>query len=293
VGSVRPDEESGATIYGASGPAFEEEIPAIIPPSDAAEQEDRLESVCELLRSARYPYSPINGCVTLVPFAVAGASSQEIEELAKAINTDLLTLHHTLQVRYPVTAIFTGMDEEPGFRELMRRVGPEGCAANRFGMGYDLRSPASTSEIGGFAGHVCGVFEDWVYGLFREDQVLKRPGNSYLFSLLCRIRSSFKDRLSELLSQGFGYNDRLKPEEAPFLFSGCYFVASGSTRDHRAFIQGIAEKLDGEQDRMEWNREALTAARRARRLGMFAVIMIGVLAVHLVVMAILHPPWGH
>jgi hypothetical protein len=292
-GPFRPEAPTGSSSVVARGAAFDEESLAIMPPSDAAEQEDRLESVCELLRSARYPYSPINGCVMLVPFAVAGANPQEIEELAKAINTDLLTLHATLQVRYPVTAIFTGMEEEPGFHELMRRVGPERCAANRFGLGYDLRSPASTSEIGSFAAHVCGVFEDWVYGLFREDQVLKRPGNSYLFSLLCRIRSSFKDRLSELLSQGFGYSDRLKPEDAPFLFSGCYFVASGGTRDQRAFIQGIAEKLDGEQDRMEWSRQAIAADRRARRLGVFAVIVIGILAVHLVVMAILHPPWGH
>ncbi len=292
AGARPSNEDSSATLYGNRSPAFEEESPAIIPPSDAAEQEDRLQAVCELLRTARYPYSPINGCIMLVPFGVASATSQEIEELSKAINTDLVTMHNTLQVCYPVTAIFTGMDEEPGFRELMRRVGPEGCATNRFGMGYDLRSPASSGEIGNFAGHVCGVFEDWVYGLFREDQVLKRPGNSYLFSLLCRIRSSFKDRLSELLSQGFGYNDRLKPEEAPFLFSGCYFVASGNARDHRAFIQGIAEKLDGEQDRMEWSAPAIAADRRARRLGIFAVVMIALLAIHLIAMAIMHPPWG-
>lgn len=272
--------------------APEAESLAIIQPSDAAEQEDRLESVCEMLRHARYPFSPINGCITLIPFAASEANQQEIDELAKAINSDLSTVHRTLRVRYPVTAIFTGMEEEPGFRELMRRVGPERCAVNRFGLGYDLRSPASSSEIGTFAAHVCGVFEDWVYGLFREDQVLKRPGNSFLFSLLCRIRSSFKDRLAELLSQGFGYNDRLKPEDAPFLFSGCYFVASGRTEDHRAFIQGISEKLEGEQDRLEWSRPALVAARRARRLAVFAFVMIAVLAVHLVLMVFLHPPGG-
>jgi type VI protein secretion system component VasK len=272
--------------------SYDEESLAIIQPSDAAEQEDRLESVCELLRIARYPYSPINGCITLVPFAAASASPQEIEELAKAVNTDLQTLYTTLQVRYPVTAIFTGLEGESGFRELMRRVGPERCAANRFGMGYDLRSPASSSEIGTFAAHVCGVFEDWVYGLFREDQVLKRPGNSYLFSLLCRIRSSFKDRLSALLTQGFGYNDRLKPEDAPFLFSGCYFVASGATHDQRAFIQGIAEKLDGEQDRLEWNRQALSRDRRARRLVVVAFAMIGILTALLITMIVVRPPWS-
>jgi hypothetical protein len=290
-GAVRSEAKSGAAAAVAYSPAPEEERLAIIQPSDAAEQEDRLESVCELLRTARYPYSPINGCVALVPFAAAEANQQEIEELAKAVSADLQTLHATLQVRYPVTAIFTGMEEESGFRELMRRVGPERCAVNRFGMGYDLRSPASAAEIRTFAAHVCGVFEDWVYGLFREDQVLKRPGNTYLFALLCRIRSSFKDRLSEILSEGFGYSDRLKPEDAPFLFSGCYFVASGGSSDQRAFIQGIGEKLDGEQDRLEWSRKAVVADRRARRLAVIALAMIVVLAAHLAVMVFLHPPW--
>jgi hypothetical protein len=292
--TVRSPAKSGASAAVArSTAAPEEESLAIIQPSDAAEQEDRLESVCELLRAARYPYSPINGCVALVPFSAAGANPQEIEELAKAVSADLQTLHTTLQVRYPVTAIFTGMEEEPGFRELMRRVGPERCAVNRFGMGYDLRSPASAAELGTFAAHVCGVFEDWVYGLFREDQVLKRPGNSYLFALLCRVRSSFKDRLSEILSEGFGYSDRLKPEDAPFLFSGCYFVASGGSSDQRAFIQGIAEKLDGEQDRLEWSRQAVASDRRARRLALFALALIVILTGHLAVMFFLHPPWGH
>ena len=265
---------------------------AIIQPSDAAEQEDRLEAVCDLLRAARYPYSPINGCITLIPFAAARIEMQEVEEMAKAINGDLQTLYKTLRVRYPVTAIFTGMEAEPGFRELMRRVGPDRCAANRFGMGYDLRSPASSSEIGTFAAHVCGVFEDWVYGLFREDQALKRPGNASLFTLLCRVRSNFKDRLTILLSQGFGYSDRLDPDAIAFLFSGCYFVASGTSNDKRAFIQGISEKLDGQQDQLEWSQEAIRSARNLRRLTTFALTMIGVLTILLGYMIIAHPLWS-
>ena len=266
---------------------------AIIQPSDIAEQVDRLEAVCELLWAARYPYSPINSCITLIPFSAAGAGEQEIEEMAKAIKSDLQTLYKMLRVRYPVFAIFTGMEAEPGFRELMRRVGPERCAMNRFGMGYDLRSPASAGEIGSFAAHVCGVFEEWVYGLFREDQALKRPGNSSLFSLLCRVRSNFKDRLSILLSQGFGYSDRLDPDEVPYLFSGCYFVASGASRDKQAFIRGISEKLDGEQDRLEWSRAAIRQARRTQRLATGAIAMVGVLTILLISLLIFHPIWGH
>ncbi len=282
---------SEASLVPSISSATREQPLAIIQPSDAAEQEDRLEAVCELLWAARYPYSPINGCITLIPFAAAGIEMQEVEEMAKAINSDLQTLHKTLRVRYPVTAIFTGMEAEPGFRELMRRVGPERCATKRFGMGYDLRSPASSSEIGTFAAHVCGVFEDWVYGLFREDQALKRPGNASLFSLLCRVRSDFKDRLMVLLSQGFGYSDRLDPDSIAYLFSGCYFVASGSSGDKRAFIQGISEKLDGQQDQLEWSREAIQSARNLRRLAVFAMTMIGALSVLLGYMLIAHPFW--
>jgi hypothetical protein len=266
-------------------PAVAQEQPlAIIPPSDAAEQEDRLEAVGELLWNARYPYSPINGCITLIPFTIAGAKVEEADEMAKGINTDLKTLHKTLRVKYPVTAIFTGMESEPGFRELMRRVGPDRCSTKRFGMGYDLRSPANSTEIGAFTAYVCGVFEEWVYGLFREDQALKRPGNSSLFSLLCRVRSSFQDRLSILLTQGFGYNERLDPDEASFFFSGCYFVASGRSQDKRAFIEGICDKLDGQQDQLEWSLDALKIARRSRMLMSAAIGSIVLLIAWLVYM---------
>ena len=289
MSDVKGEAGSGSSVSGVG----QEQSLAIIQPSDASEQKDRLEAVCELLRNARYPYCPINGCITLIPFATAGVDLQEIEEMSKAVNSDLQTLHKTLHVRYPVTAIFTGLEAEPGFRELMRRVGPEQCAAGRFGMGYDVRCPANASEIGTFATHVCGVFEEWVYGLFRQDQALKKPGNSSLFTLLCRVRSSFKDRLSMLLSQGFGYNDRVDPDDAPFLFSGCYFVASGATQDKRAFIQGISEKLKGQQDQLEWSREAIQSARRARQLAGFALVTIGVLAALLAYMIVYRPVIGH
>ena len=289
----KTDEELGTgSVFPTAAPAFQEQSLAIIQPSDAAEQTDRLEAVCELLRSARHPYSPINGCITLIPFAIAGIDQQEVEEMAKAVSSDLNTLHKTLRVRYPVTTIFTGMESEPGFRELMRRVGPERCAAKRFGMGYDLRAPASSSEIGSFATHVCGVFEDWVYGLFRDDQSLKRPGNSSLFSLLCRVRSSFKDRLSILLSQGYGYSDRLDPDDVSFLFSGCYFVATGGTKDKQAFIQGISEKLEGQQDQLEWSREAIQSDRRFRRLSVVATSLIVCLLSLLIYLIIYHPFWN-
>lgn len=278
------DKDGLASAMAAIDSPLQQQSLAIIQPSDAAEQRDRLEAVCQLLRNVRHPYCPINGCIGLIPFASAGIELQVVEEIAKAVNSDLQTLYKTLQVRYPVTAIFTGLESEPGFRELMRRVGPEQCANGRFGMSYDLRSPASAGEIGTFAPHVCGVFEEWVYGLFRQDQALKRPGNASLFSLLCRIRSSFKDRLQMLLAQGFGYSERLLPDEVPFLFSGCYFVASGTSSDKRGFIEGIAEKLKGQQDQLEWSPEAIRSTRRVRLLSMLAFAMIGVLALWLVYM---------
>ncbi|MCY2967914.1 MAG: hypothetical protein NT069_30515, partial [Planctomycetota bacterium] len=200
------------------------------------------------------------------------------EEISKAVNADLMTAQATLQIRFPVIAVFTGLQAEPGFRELMRRVGPEKSKASRFGMGYDLRAPASSPEMESFASHVCGVFEDWVYGLFREDQVLKRPGNSPLFALLCRVRSGFKSRLARILSNGFGYSERTDPEQAPYFFSGCYFVATGNSADQRAFSGGILEKIDGEQDRLEWNSAAVREDQSVRRLGLVATIAALLLA---------------
>jgi hypothetical protein len=222
---------------------------------ESSRQLQRLEAVCGLLRRNRHPVCPANGILTLLPFEMLKAGAQDVAELERAISADLLTIYRELQLRCPVTAVVVGMEQERGFRELVRRIGREGATKQRFGQRFDLRTPASEEELRKFTTHVCGTFEDWVYTLFREDQALSHPGNTALYALLCKVRRTLKARLGDILGKGFG-SDR-KSEAAPILFSGCYFTATGPKADRQAFVSGLLSKLYDEQEDIEWTPDAL------------------------------------
>ena len=75
------------------------------------------------LRRQRHPVCPANGILRLLPFEMLKASDQDVAELERAVAADLATIYRELQLRCPVTAVVVGMDQEQGFRELIRRIG--------------------------------------------------------------------------------------------------------------------------------------------------------------------------
>lgn len=231
-------------------------------PQDSTEQLDRLSYVCHMLRRARHPLCPINGVVTLLPFDLVQAGTRETEELGRAVKADLTAIQRALQLRCPVVALICGMEKERGFRELIRRVGKERAAGQRFGRGFDVRSLATPTELEALCAHVCGAFEDWVYTMFRERDALTRPGNTRLYGLLCKVRCHLKARLSDILSAGFGYDPARAAGDDPVMFSGCYFAATGETEERQAFVRGVFDKLAEEQEDVEWTEKAMASDRR-------------------------------
>lgn len=241
-----------------------EDQPSLVAPQRAAEQIERLDYLCRLLRRVREPMCGSNGVVALLPFHAIQSGEREAHELEQAVRTDLATVQRSLQLRCPVTALVDGMQRERGFHELVRRVGPQRAAVQRFGRRYDVRNVATSEDLTALCEHVCGVFEDWIYALFRERDALSRPGNTHLYGLLCVIRSRLKGRLSEILARGFGHDPRQHPREQPQLFSGCYFAATGETPDEQAFVKGVFDKLVEEQENVEWTERARRLNRRYR-----------------------------
>jgi len=223
-------------------------------------QIQRLENVCGMLRRLRHPVCPANGILTLLPFEMLKAGDQDVAELERAITADLTTIYRELQLRCPVTAVVVGMEQERGFRELIRRIGRDGAVKQRFGQRFDIRSHATVEELRKFTSHVCGTFEDWVYTLFREEEALSHPGNTALYALLCKVRRTMKTRLGDVLGKGFGY-DR-QGNSLPVLFSGCYFAATGPKADRQAFVSGLLSKLYDEQEDVEWTEDAVRDNRR-------------------------------
>ena len=273
---------------GAGPVASAADHPAVLPPRLAAEKTEQLAYVCHLLRSARQPLCPANGVLAVLPFDLVQSTPVEAEALQQAARSDVLTVQRELRLRVPVTSLMVGMEQERGFRELVRRVGRERAASQRFGRNYDLRCVATTSEMRTLTAHVCGAFEDWAYTLFREQEALRRPGNLRLYGLLCKVRCNLKTRLAEILANGFGYDERQTPHDQPFLFSGCYFAATGKTPDRQAFVKGVFDKLVAEQEQIEWTDAGLAEAHRRRRWAAGGMVLSGLLAAALIAMLVWH-----
>jgi hypothetical protein len=220
----------------------------------------------------------------LLQYEAIYSTPAETEELQKAIKADLATLHYTLQLRSPVSALVVGLEKERGFRELVRRVGRERAASQRFGRKFDVRAVPTEEELEALTAHVCGAFEDWAYTLFREEAALTRPGNTRLYELLSKVRCSWKKRLGDILAGGFGCEHTAEAQaDSPF-FSGCYFAATGDTPDRQAFVRGVMDKLKDEQEWVEWTESALRANRFYSRLASLGVLALLLLAVSFVTM---------
>lgn len=246
--------------------------PVVLTARETTRQLERLRYLCHLLRRNRRPFCPVNGMVCLTPFSVLSFSPPGLGEFAKAHRNDLAELQGNLQLRCPTSVLVVGMEQESGFRELVRRFGRDEAASGAFGKAFDIHSTATGEQLSIFSDHVVGVFEDSVYSLFRDETALTRPGNTHLFSLLCQVRYELRDRLTELLVRGFsmGANPSASVDSATF-FSGCYFGATGNRQDRQAFVQGVFRKLLEEQESVQWKRQALQTNQRLNLLGIFGI----------------------
>lgn len=286
--SLSPTSVGGGPLSagGVSTAALTEDRPALLSSTEITEHMQQFDYVCQLLRQSRQPLCGANGVLTLLPFDMLQAGAWTAAELRDAIRGDLATVQSSLRLSCPVTALVTGMENERGFRELVRRVGRNRSANQRFGSRFEIRSIPTPAELRKFAGHVCGAFEDWVYSLFREQQVLMRPGNTRLFGLLCKVRSTLKNQLGDVLAGSFGFERDRAKGESPQLFSGCYFAATGRTHDRQAFVKAVLSKMLDNQEEVEWTAEAYRDARLVRWLTLAGRLLLVVFLILLLYMIV-------
>lgn len=252
-------------------------------------QPRRLRYLCRLIRRARQPFCPINGVVALLPYAVIQRGDDDASEVRKAVREDLNTISGAFRLRYPVVALVIGMENEEGFRELVRRVGPERAKRQRFGKGFVVWDDATSEQLGALCIHACGAFESFIYEMFKERGALtgedKAPGNRKLYTLLCRIRRNFQNRLDDILAQGFTREAEQNGQGAGPLFGGCYFVATGDAADGQGFARGVLrDRLTDPEERdgplyedLEWAPSIVREDSWYRRLAYAGFILDAVL----------------
>jgi hypothetical protein len=244
-----------------------EHKPVSLPQEIQREQELRLEYLCSLLSKARQPLAPINGVLTLLPYSIVQTGRREGTELQRAVKRDLSVLVRKLKLRCPVTTLVIGMEEESGFREMVRRLPREAAANQRYGKGFSVGNPPIPEQLEAVAAHACGLFEATTYQLFRERGSLGKPGNMKLYALLCKIRRTVRAPLTNILMNGYAHDpdDKKDAENLSLFFNGCYFAAAGEAEDRQAFVKGVVEMLPRDQEELEWTPAALEEDDRYHR----------------------------
>jgi hypothetical protein len=276
---ILPHDE-GEREHSAAAPAPVDQLLKMAP-READLQGRRLEYLCRLIRQVRQPLCPVNGILTLLPFELIQGAA-ESAALLHAVQRDLASLRNILMLRCPVTVMVTGLEHEPGFKELVRRVGRDRALAQRFGKGYALTNPPIDERLEALGIGACGAFEDWCYALFREKDALSKPGNTKLYMLLCKIRRDVQSRLADILMNGFGFDADKEPGDQALFFGGCYFAAAGDTEDRQAFVKAVFDKLPEQQEELEWMPQAI---RQDQANQTFANVCLSISTVLLLVLA--------
>lgn len=248
---------------------------------DQTLQTERLAHVCRLLVRARDPFCPLNGVVVASPFGLLRRGVDQVRALAQAVRQDLRAIQEHALLRCPVLALIGRMEHEPGFGELVRRVGAGPAMEQRIGMRFEPWNLATPERLEALAVHACDRIEGNVYDLFKQADGYNKPGNGKLYNLLCRTRSGFVDLLKLYLAQGFGQQ---APDEQPMLFAGCYFAATGEIERLKGFLKAVVcDRMLENQDNLQWTDEALRRDAACEAWAKVGMLASGVLIVTTVI----------
>lgn len=258
-------------------------------PADITAVQEKLESVCRLLKSHREPECPVNGiiCSVSYPFLTAEGEGQG-RQLGQITRADLTLITRELGTRAHVIALVHGLDHNEDFPSLVRRLRNEaaGDVDRRVGKGMGTWMEISQKTLEDLAVCSCDTFQRLIYRLLMTAKALKRVDNGRLYRLISTIRSRFLPNLRSWLVASFApvidkSGDSDRGDELPQL-AGCYFVAAQSTppqsRDEElifAHVTGVFERLFELESEREWTVAAHahdSACRKGTRILFFLTV---------------------
>lgn len=238
----------------------------------------RFDFLCRLMRRDRAPVPPCAGVLAVIPYALIGAVPAQTRETSRVVAQDLASIRDLTGVTAPVVCLLTGWEQEPGFRELMRRIGVPVASRQRFGKGLPRGAIADLATLRTLVLHACGAFEDWALSLFRERDSLVKPGNIALYALVAQVRSAYRERIERLLVDGLRAGDPGAAGRDAIPVTGVYFAATGDTPDRQAFVRSVFEKTQSHAGDEQWTESAVREDERETRRASLARIGMWVCA---------------
>ena len=233
--------------------------------------------------------------LALLPFGYVQSGKPGVRKvLSDSLRFDLEQVLAALIIRCPVTVLVTDLDEEPGFREFIRRMvrreGPAWVKQRRFGSSFPLDIPATPERMQRLAALLGAAFEGWIYDFFHdEESILRSAANTSLYAFLGKIRQSARN-----LGIIFGSFSSLHPKASAagpsaevIYLAGCYFAGTGKTDERQVFIKRVVEKPIEQQEELEWTADALREDARYQWLGLMASAVDTVLFIGFVTIGVL------
>lgn len=219
----------------------------------------RMQFLCGLIAKARSPFCQINGMLQAIPFSWTSGVDYA-RTLAPAIKDDLVAVHETFQLLFPVVAVVTEVDSVTGMRDFLLRAErmQPGLRLSRSGSSFAAGADINDKNAEWVVERGMQWFRGWVYTAFSSD--IDNRDNQKLFQMLCEI-SQRRQGLITLL------RDSMYRIVQPGLrLHGVYFSATGRASTEQGFIRGVLDKLPESQGLVAWTPQLVRSQQRSKTL---------------------------
>jgi hypothetical protein len=203
-----------------------------------AEGAGRLADLGRRLRSQGPNRTVVSGLVLLFPLEWAN-HAESVDQAAVAAE-EIQVLYRALQIRFPVLALFSGLEAVPGAQEFIRRLAAIDRRKTEARAGFDV--PSSKR----FDRRLARRAMDWIASWFHAGVLDLLVADLFDYrsnAELVRFDHEFRRRrrrLAEILESALSAYQR---EDETVLFRGGYFTAISDEPGARAFAPGLFHGL--------------------------------------------------
>ena len=225
--------------------------------------ERRMRFLCQLIAAARSPWCGLNGMLQAFPLSWA-TSPEYAKPLARAVRADIIAVHESLQLQFPLVAMVTELDDVAGVREFIlrgERLQP-GLRLSRAGSSFPYGNELQQKYADWIVDRSLQWFRGWVYRAFSAD--LENRENPKLFQMICELGER-RDGLVLLLREAL-----YRTVSPPVRLYGLYFSATGRSSTEQGFVRGVLHKLPESQDDVAWTP---TLIRKRKQHSVIAVAL--------------------
>jgi hypothetical protein len=275
---------------GAAAPASKPDTPA---PASAgvsvlqnarlvAEANARLDHVCGLIASVRWPLCPLNGAVVVVP-AVMSDRDDTAQQWGLVAREDLARAEAAFHLHFPVYTLVGGVEMLPGGFTFFERFALE-RGSQRLGKSFplnpDLQPAAASTEVEKAARWVFGSLLPYhVFKMTRSDTTADSRENASLVRFLIELRRR-APRMARLVGRAVG-SEHAIPE-----FGGCYLAVTlpGYITDAK-FAKEFFKKVESSQGYVAWTDAAYAEDASYRSMTKMGYLALGVIGVAVLALA--------